>query len=297
MSILPVYLSSFSSVTPLQRGIAERSGLEKVDRTENADAPEKTRRRDKDDETNRYDDGLVVRSGDVVSSYGDVFSLSREAKSSSDRSNADSTNAAAKSDEAKTDESNQSAQNSQSKEDNAEELSDAEKQQVSELKQRDAEVKAHEAAHLGAAGGLARGGASYEYQKGPDGQNYAVGGEVSIDSSGVDGDPKATIAKAQQIRSAALAPASPSSQDYKVASSASQMEAKARQELAKGTQDSQDSNATETSQADGSQTTGNSENTTDNQKSQFVSSSAVSKYATQSLAMTFRSPSAFRAIA
>lgn len=297
MSILPVYLSSFSSVASLQRGIAERSGLDKADRTENTEAPEKTRRRGQEEETNRYNDGLVVRSGDVVSSYGDVFSLSHDAKSSADRSPVESAKTTSKMEEAKSDESHQSAQSAQKQEDKTEDLTDAEKQQVSELKQRDAEVKAHEAAHLGAAGGLARGGASYEYQKGPDGQNYAVGGEVSIDSSGVDGDPKATITKAQQIRSAALAPASPSSQDYKVASSASQMEAKARQELAKSEQNSQETGTIGDSQTEDGPAVEGTENTTDNQKSQFVSSSAVSKYATQSLAMTFRSPSTFRAVA
>ncbi|MGL4942056.1 MAG: putative metalloprotease CJM1_0395 family protein [Thermoguttaceae bacterium] len=100
--------------------------------------------------------------------------------------------------------------------------------QVSKLKARDTEVRAHEQAHLAAAGQYANGGASFSYETGPDGQRYAVGGEVSIDASPIKGDPEATISKAQQIRSAALAPASPSSQDYKVAAAASEMEANAR---------------------------------------------------------------------
>ena len=111
------------------------------------------------------------------------------------------------------------------------ELTDADKQQIAQLKVRDAEVRAHEAAHLAAAGSYARGGASFEYQTGPDGKKYAIGGEVSIDSGPVSGDPGATIQKARQIRAAALAPASPSSQDQKVAAAASQMEADARMQL------------------------------------------------------------------
>jgi len=111
------------------------------------------------------------------------------------------------------------------------ELSEEAKTQVRELQQRDREVRQHEQAHLAAAGGFARGGPSYTYQRGPDGRQYAVGGEVSVDTSPVPGDPRATIAKAQVLRRAALAPADPSGQDRAVAAAASQMEAKARRDL------------------------------------------------------------------
>ncbi len=111
-------------------------------------------------------------------------------------------------------------------------LSPDEKKQVEQLKRRDAEVKRHEQAHKTAAGQFASGGPSYEYQTGPDGKQYAVGGEVQIDTSEVPNDPQATIQKAQQIKRAALAPKDPSSQDRKVAAEASKMEMKARQELA-----------------------------------------------------------------
>lgn len=112
------------------------------------------------------------------------------------------------------------------------ELSEDEKRQVNKLQDRDREVRAHEAAHLAAAGGLARGGASFSYQTGPDGRAYAVGGEVSIDTSPVDGNPQATIQKAQTIRAAALAPAQPSGADQAAAAAASKLEASARIELA-----------------------------------------------------------------
>ncbi len=118
-------------------------------------------------------------------------------------------------------------------------LSDEELKVVSELKQRDAEVRTHEAAHLAAAGGIAVSGASFSYQQGPDGIRYAIGGEVGIDTSGVPGDPAATLRKADTIRRAALAPAEPSGQDMQVAANATSMAAKAQAELLQKNQDSQ----------------------------------------------------------
>ncbi len=114
----------------------------------------------------------------------------------------------------------------------SQQISSEEKKQVEQLKKRDAEVRRHEQAHKAAAGQFASGGPSYDYQTGPDGKQYAVGGEVQIDTSEVPNDPQATIKKAQQIKRAALAPKDPSSQDRKVAAEASKMETKARQELA-----------------------------------------------------------------
>jgi len=101
-----------------------------------------------------------------------------------------------------------------------------------ELRARDREVRAHEAAHTAAGGSLVRGGPSFSYQTGPDGRSYAVGGEVQLDVSPVANDPQATINKASQIRAAALAPANPSSQDIRVASNANQLAARARVDLA-----------------------------------------------------------------
>jgi hypothetical protein len=109
------------------------------------------------------------------------------------------------------------------------ELTESEKQQVQKLKQRDREVRAHERAHMAAGAGLVRGGASFSMQRGPDGSMYAVGGEVSIDTS-AENDPDATIRKMQQVKRAALAPAEPSGTDRAVAAQAGQVEAQARQE-------------------------------------------------------------------
>ena len=117
------------------------------------------------------------------------------------------------------------------KENDPQNLSPEEKQLVAKLQARDTEVRAHEAAHQAAGGGLA-GSASFSYQRGPDGKMYAVGGEVPI--SFKEGSiPQETIANARQIKAAAMAPANPSPQDYSVASSATMMELKAQQELLK----------------------------------------------------------------
>lgn len=101
---------------------------------------------------------------------------------------------------------------------------------LEQLRARDREVRIHEAAHA-AVGGRYAGSASFQYQRGPDGRNYAVGGEVGISTSPVPGDPQATIEKARTIRAAALAPAEPSAQDRRVAAEAAQMEVEARTEL------------------------------------------------------------------
>lgn len=115
------------------------------------------------------------------------------------------------------------------------ELSKSELQLVRELSARDREVRAHEQAHLAAAGGYASGGPTYTYQTGPDGVRYAIGGEVSIDTSAVPGNPRATLAKAQAIIAAANAPAEPSGQDRAVAAAAAQMAARAQAELTQAT--------------------------------------------------------------
>lgn len=101
---------------------------------------------------------------------------------------------------------------------------------LSELSARDREVRQHEMAHQ-AVGGQFTGGATYTFQRGPDGVMYAVGGEVSVDISAVPGDPEATLQKAQTIERAAMAPANPSPQDLRVAASARAMAADARAEL------------------------------------------------------------------
>ena len=115
-------------------------------------------------------------------------------------------------------------------------LSEQELRQLRELKQRDAEVRAHEQAHLAVAGPHARGGASFSFVRGPDGAAYAVAGSVGIDL-GKERTPEETIAKMQTVRRAALAPLNPSAADRSIAARASVLEARARQELMAETQD------------------------------------------------------------
>ena len=126
----------------------------------------------------------------------------------------------------------------QEKQQAAEEVSEQEElqleqelQQIKELKARDTEVRTHEQAHA-AVGGQYAGSPSYEYQRGPDGTNYAVGGEVPIDVGVINGDPQATIDKMQTVRAAALAPAEPSGADRAIAADATQKIAAAQAELA-----------------------------------------------------------------
>lgn len=110
-------------------------------------------------------------------------------------------------------------------------LDEAELDLLRKLKARDREVRAHEQAHQ-AVGGAYAGAVSYTYQRGPDGAQYAVGGEVSIDVAPVAGDPQATIDKMRTVRAAALAPAEPSGQDRAVAAQAMQLMLQAQTELA-----------------------------------------------------------------
>ena len=102
--------------------------------------------------------------------------------------------------------------------------------QIKQLAARDREVRAHEQAHM-AVGGRYAGAASYTYERGPNGVNYAVGGEVPI-STGREATPEATLLKAQIVKRAALAPAAPSPADRQVAAEAARMELQARQEIA-----------------------------------------------------------------
>lgn len=132
-------------------------------------------------------------------------------------------------------------------------LTEAEQREVEKLKARDREVRAHEQAHATVGGGIA-GQPQYTFTTGPDGRQYAVGGEVSIDTSPVNGNPEATIRKMEQVKRAALAPSQPSSQDRRVAAEAEakiqaarqEIQAEKREELAEQTE-----KRTETEQGEG----------------------------------------------
>ncbi len=109
------------------------------------------------------------------------------------------------------------------------ELTPEEEQKVRELKKRDREVRQHEQAHARAAGPYG-GQPQYQYERGPDGKQYAVSGEVKIDTS-EENSPEATVRKMEIVMRAALAPADPSSQDRQVAAEAKQKKAEAQAEI------------------------------------------------------------------
>ena len=138
------------------------------------------------------------------------------------------------------------------------ELSLEEQRIVTELQAADTNVRAHEAAHMAAGGGLTS-PASYTYERGPDNKMYAVAGEVGI-STGEGNTPQESLNKAQTIRRAALAPADPSPQDLKVAAQAASMEMSARAQIMqeKMVQNSQNTNNSNETSGDAVNSVGNS---------------------------------------
>jgi len=105
-----------------------------------------------------------------------------------------------------------------------------EKQKViSDLSKRDAEVRAHEEAHANVGGEYAS-APQYDLTEGPDGRQYATGGHVNIDVSEEE-EPEDTVVKADIVERAALAPAQPSPQDFKVAGEAQAMGNEAQAEI------------------------------------------------------------------
>lgn len=136
-------------------------------------------------------------------------------------------------------------------------------QEIRELENRDAEVRTHEQAHA-AVGGQYAGSPSYEYERGPNGKSYAVGGEVPIDVSVVPGDPQATIQKMQVVRRAALAPAEPSSADRSIAAEASVKAAEARAELAQANSPNATGKAADAESEKNSKATADSDSAGDN---------------------------------
>jgi hypothetical protein len=189
------------------------------------------------------------------------------------------------SDEKATEQPNQNSERSDSE--SKQQVRNAERQQqqdlelVRTLSQRDSEVHAHENAHS-AVGGQYAGSASYTYQRGPDGVNYAVGGEVSIDVGVIPGNPQATLEKMQLVQRAALAPAEPSSQDRKVAALASQQANQARAEIAiesRGSSSSDEATAAEKAEkakATEPSVNSNEESAADNKNAQ-VANDRISK--------------------
>ncbi|MDY6188303.1 MAG: putative metalloprotease CJM1_0395 family protein [Campylobacter sp.] len=158
------------------------------------------------------------------------------------------------------------------------ELSLEEQRIVSELQAADTNVRAHEAAHMAAGGGLTS-PASYTYERGPDNKMYAVAGEVGISTS--EGNtPQESLNKAQTIRRAALAPADPSPQDLKVAAQAASMEMSARAEImqekmAQNSQNPNNNNETSAGNSNVNSTVNSAENSARNSTGNSTENSNV----------------------
>ena len=110
------------------------------------------------------------------------------------------------------------------------ELSQDEQRKVRELQQRDQRVRAHEQAHVAASGRIAVSAPSYEYETGPDGRQYAVGGSVNYNVPAAQ-SAQEELLLAQQLRRMALAPMDPSPKDRAAAADASTKEARANREI------------------------------------------------------------------
>lgn len=100
------------------------------------------------------------------------------------------------------------------------ELSEDEKAMVKELSERDREVRMHEQVHSAMLGRYA-GSVRYDYQVGPDGHAYAIGGSTEV-RSGHAGTNFENFQEAKTIQRAAMGAGNPSSADISVAIKAEQ---------------------------------------------------------------------------
>lgn len=113
------------------------------------------------------------------------------------------------------------------------ELTLKERRDLELMEQMDRNIRQHEHTHIRAAQGLAVGAPTFEYERGPDGQHYAVHGRVEVSSDIPTDDTEAALAKARKIERAALAPSDPSSQDLKAATKARAIQTKAYRKQAR----------------------------------------------------------------
>lgn len=88
---------------------------------------------------------------------------------------------------------------------------------IEKFKSKDSEVKAHEQIH--ASNPNAIGVASYNYQMGPDGKLYAVGGSVRFDTS-IPNDPNSARVKLEQLANGANSSGDLSGADASIAQNA-----------------------------------------------------------------------------
>ncbi len=109
--------------------------------------------------------------------------------------------------------------------------SDSVKQRaIEDLKNRDKEVRAHEAAHSGDPRLVKIGAAQFDYTIGPDGKAYATGGRVTL-STGNARTPEEALSKAEALKKASMSPGEPSSKDFQALNSAIAIEFEARNQI------------------------------------------------------------------
>ncbi|MCT7561132.1 putative metalloprotease CJM1_0395 family protein [Aliarcobacter butzleri] len=89
---------------------------------------------------------------------------------------------------------------------------------LNKFKNKDSEVKTHEQTH--ASGATTISAINYNYQVGPDGKLYAIGGSVRFDTS-IPKDPQSAKVKMDQLQSASSSVSSLSGADASIAQTAS----------------------------------------------------------------------------
>ncbi len=113
-----------------------------------------------------------------------------------------------------------------------EERNSSNQARVSDMERIDRRVRSTEQAKFVALGPHSRGGVTFEYEQGPNGQQYAVDGKVPINSS-PSTTPEQTIRKADTIRRAAMNYGKLSKNDRKQAAIAEQLAHEARAQMAR----------------------------------------------------------------
>ncbi len=119
------------------------------------------------------------------------------------------------------------------KEEQKQGLNEKELQRVNALKQRDKDVRQHEASHIRNPEIIAVGAPKYQYAIGPDGKAYAIGGSVTV-TTGRATTPEDAMRKAMALKQSAMGVAEPSAKDISAAISANYMFQEALIKRAKG---------------------------------------------------------------
>jgi len=88
---------------------------------------------------------------------------------------------------------------------------------LEKFKKTDLDIRSHEQAH--ATIGVTTSPISYNYQQGPDGKMYAIGGSVRLDTS-IPDDPKAAMEKMDRIKDAVTGVDNPSGADMAISTQA-----------------------------------------------------------------------------